>query len=179
MAEIHARLASKGQSWHAPHLEHAPHLIEVEVCHVLRRLYLSRQMTDLRGRQTLRDLAALGVSLHEHGPLLPRASALRTNLAAYDAMYVALAEGLRAPLLTLDAKLAKTPGHMAKIEVLWCDSRQPHRLSNLDLVTASLTLMAGMSLPLLRVVVPAIDEVPVRRDRIFLDGTLHAGPPQL
>jgi predicted nucleic acid-binding protein len=111
-ADIHAHLASEGQAWHAPHL------IEVEVCHVFRRLNLSRQMTDLRGRQALRDLSALGLSLHEHGPLLPRAWSLRANLSAYDAMYVALAEGLRAPLLTLDAKLAKTTGHVAKIEVL-------------------------------------------------------------
>jgi predicted nucleic acid-binding protein len=73
------------------------------------------------GRQALRDLSALGLSLHEHSPLLPRAWALRANLSAYDAVYVALAEGLRAPLLTLDAKLAKlakTTGHVAKIEVL-------------------------------------------------------------
>ena len=111
-AKIHARLASEGQSWHAPHL------VEVEVCHVLRRLYLSRRMTDLRGRQALRDLSALGLSLHEHSPLLPRAWALRANLSAYDAIYVALAEGLRAPLLTLDAKLAKTTGHVARIEVM-------------------------------------------------------------
>jgi predicted nucleic acid-binding protein len=111
-AEIHTRLASEGHAWHAPHL------IEVEVCHVLRRLYLSRQMTDLRGQQALRDLSALGLSLHEHSPLLPRAWALRANLSAYDAMYVALAEGLRAPLLTLDAKLAKTTGHVAIVEIL-------------------------------------------------------------
>ena len=111
-AEIHARLAREGHAWHAPHL------IEVEVCHVLRRLNLSRQVTDLRGRQALRDLGALGLFLHEHGPLLSRAWGLRGNLSAYDAMYVALAEGLRAPLLTLDAKLAKTTGHVARIEVL-------------------------------------------------------------
>jgi len=110
--EIRARLVSEGHSWHAPHL------IEVEICHVLRRLNLSRQMTDLRGRQALRDLSALGLSLHEHSPLLPRAWALRANLSAYDAIYVALAEGLRAPLLTLDAKLAKTTGHVARIEVI-------------------------------------------------------------
>jgi len=111
-AEIHARLTSEGQAWHAPYL------IEVEVCHVLRRLYLSREMTDLRGRQALRDLLALGLSLHEHTPLLPRAWALRANLSAYDAMYVALAEGLGARLLTLDARLAKTTGHVARIDVL-------------------------------------------------------------
>jgi predicted nucleic acid-binding protein len=74
-------------------------------------------LTDLRARQALRNLAALGLNLHAHGPLVPRAWALRANLSAYDAMYVALAEGLRAPLLTLDARLARTTGHQAHIEV--------------------------------------------------------------
>ena len=88
------------------------------MAHVLRRLNLSRQLTDLRGRQALRDLTALGLYLHDHGPLLPRAWALRANLSACDAMYVALAEGLDAPLLTLDARLASATGHVARIEVV-------------------------------------------------------------
>jgi predicted nucleic acid-binding protein len=111
-AAFHTRLARRGETWHAPSL------VEVEVSHVLRRLNLLRQLGDLRGRQALRDLASLGLHLHEHAPLLPRAWALRANLSAYDAMYVALAEGLRAPLLTLDAKLAASPGHRARIELL-------------------------------------------------------------
>ena len=40
--------------------------------------------------------------------------ALRKNLSAYDAAYVALAEVLDAPLLTLDARLAASPGHQAE-----------------------------------------------------------------
>jgi predicted nucleic acid-binding protein len=111
-ADIHVRLARERQDWHAPHL------IEVEVSHVLRRLNLLHELTDLRGQQALRDLSALGLHLHEHSPLLPRMWALRDNLSAYDATYVALAEGLRAPLLTLDARLARTAGHAARIEVL-------------------------------------------------------------
>lgn len=111
-AALHARLAAPGESWHAPSL------IEVEVVSVLRRLRLSRQLSDLRARQALQALSLLGLRLHEHAPLLPRAWALRANLSAYDAMYVALAEGLRAPLLTLDARLAATSGHHARIEIL-------------------------------------------------------------
>ena len=109
---IHGRLAEAGQTWHAPSL------VEVEVIHVLRRLNLLRQLSDLRGRQAVRDLAQLGLHLHDHGPLLPRAWALRANLSAYDAVYVALAEGLGAPLLTLDARLASATGHVARIEVV-------------------------------------------------------------
>jgi predicted nucleic acid-binding protein len=47
-----------------------------------------------------------------------RAFALRENLAAYDACYVALAEGLRCSLLTMDARLARAPGISCGVEVL-------------------------------------------------------------
>jgi predicted nucleic acid-binding protein len=43
---------------------------------------------------------------------------LRTNLSAYDALYVALAERLDAPLLTADARLARAPGPRCPVEVL-------------------------------------------------------------
>jgi predicted nucleic acid-binding protein len=93
-------------------------LVEAEVLSVLRRLNLSRQLSDLRGRQALQGLSLLGLHLHEHGPLLSRVWALRGNLSVYDALYVALAEGLRIPLLTLDARLAAASGHLAQIELL-------------------------------------------------------------
>jgi predicted nucleic acid-binding protein len=48
----------------------------------------------------------------------PRAWELRTNLSADDALYVALAEQLDAPLLTADARLAKAPGLRCPVEVL-------------------------------------------------------------
>jgi predicted nucleic acid-binding protein len=44
--------------------------------------------------------------------------ALRDQLTAYDATYVALAEGLGATLLTRDARMAKAGGHRARIEVV-------------------------------------------------------------
>ena len=40
----------------------------------------------------LEDLRALDLRRHAHEPLLDRVWALRENLTAYDAMYVALAE---------------------------------------------------------------------------------------
>jgi predicted nucleic acid-binding protein len=43
---------------------------------------------------------------------------LRHNLTAYDAIYVALAEALDAPLVTRDAFLAASPGHRARIELI-------------------------------------------------------------
>lgn len=43
--------------------------------------------------------------------------ALRHNLTAYDALYVALAEALEAPLLTGDRALLAVPGVTARVEL--------------------------------------------------------------
>jgi predicted nucleic acid-binding protein len=43
---------------------------------------------------------------------------LRDNLTAYDASYVALAETLNALLLTRDGRIARAPGHRARVEVI-------------------------------------------------------------
>jgi predicted nucleic acid-binding protein len=42
---------------------------------------------------------------------------MRGAVTAYDALYLALAEGLRSPLLTTDARLAKAVGHRARVEL--------------------------------------------------------------
>ncbi len=55
---------------------------------------------------------------YRHEILLPRLWELRENLTAYDGAYVALAELLDAPLLTLDGRLARSPGHTATIELV-------------------------------------------------------------
>ena len=44
--------------------------------------------------------------------------AIRQNLSAYDAGYVALAELLNVPLLTRDGRLARSSGHAARIEYI-------------------------------------------------------------
>lgn len=95
-----------------------PHLIDVEIAQVLRRFALSGQIGSERGRDALRDLADLPLERFSHEPLLERAWMLRENMTAYDAMYVALAEALDAPLVTRDEKLSKTPGHGATIELV-------------------------------------------------------------
>ena len=65
----------------------------------------------------LDDFRALDLQRHAHEPLLERVWELRKNLTAYDAVYVALAEGLRAPLVTCDARLAHAPGIRASVEL--------------------------------------------------------------
>lgn len=94
---------------------HAPHLVDIEVAQVLRRLTLSKQIGRARADEARRDWLALAMTRHEHTPLLDRMFELRASLTAYDACYVALAEGLGAPLLTTDQKLGRSHGHSAKI----------------------------------------------------------------
>lgn len=97
---------------------HAPHLVAVEVAQVLRRMVSSGRMTPARGHAAVLQLIDLGIQRHDHEALLPRVWQLRDNATAYDAMYLALAEALDAPLLTVDARLGRAPGHRAVVEVL-------------------------------------------------------------
>jgi predicted nucleic acid-binding protein len=95
---------------------HAPHLIDVEVAQAARRLAAARQLDESRGGQLLADLVAMPIRRYPHRLLLDRVWSLRDNLSAYDAMYVALAEVLDAPLITRDGRLARTKGHKARIK---------------------------------------------------------------
>lgn len=97
---------------------HVPHLLDVEVAQVLRRYVRDGELTPQEASAALGDLQALDLQRHAHDPLLQRMWALRQNLNAYDATYVALAEGLDAPLLTCDAKLARSPGATADVQVV-------------------------------------------------------------
>jgi predicted nucleic acid-binding protein len=97
---------------------HAPALIDLEVAQVLRRYVARGDMTEARARGALDLLVGFPMERYSHEPLIRRIWVLRVNLTAYDAAYVALAEALRAPLLTCDAKLAAAPGNRAKIELI-------------------------------------------------------------
>jgi predicted nucleic acid-binding protein len=66
---------------------HAPHLIDIEVAQVVRRLTSRGQVSGVRGRQALEDLADLDLVRHPHDVLLPTIWRLRDNLTAYDAAY--------------------------------------------------------------------------------------------
>jgi predicted nucleic acid-binding protein len=96
---------------------HAPHLLDVEVAHVLRRYAFAGDMSAEQGREALDDLENLSLRRYPHGVLLPRMWELRAKLTAYDAVYIALAEALDAPLLTRDRRLAGAAGHRAKVEM--------------------------------------------------------------
>lgn len=97
---------------------HAPGLLDVEVAQALRRLCLSGELRPGRGREAIIDLSRLPVRRYPHNPLVERIWALRRNLTAYDAAYIALAEALDATLVTCDAPLGRAPGHRARVEVV-------------------------------------------------------------
>ncbi|MEA3511755.1 MAG: type II toxin-antitoxin system VapC family toxin [Actinomycetota bacterium] len=93
----------------------APHLLDIEVAHSLRRH--DRVNGDAAG-EALEEFSSMTIRRFDHRSLLPRIWALRHNLSAYDAAYVSLAEITGSPLLTLDRKLANAPGHRAEVIVL-------------------------------------------------------------
>jgi predicted nucleic acid-binding protein len=96
-----------------------PHLIDSEVTNVLRRLVAHKVLTDKQGTTALGGFARLTLTRYPADWLRPRMWALRHNLSAYDATYVALAEMTAATaLLTTDARLANAPGINCRIELL-------------------------------------------------------------
>jgi predicted nucleic acid-binding protein len=97
---------------------HAPHLIDLEVAHAVHRFERLGEIAPQRASEALRDLVRLPLQRHGHAVLLGRVRELRHSCSAYDAAYVALAEALAAPLLTRDARLARSHGHRARIELL-------------------------------------------------------------
>jgi len=98
---------------------HAPHLLDVEITQVLRRYARSGILSAQRGAEVLTDLADLPVNRYPHLVLLPRVWQWRHNLTAYDAVYLALAEALDAPLVTRDHALARaSAGARVRVEAI-------------------------------------------------------------
>jgi|SRR5690606_36288580 len=105
----------KQEFLHSDDTLHAPHLIDVEVAQVLRRLVREKEITSARAEEALLDLRELDLERHPHDVLLVRVWSLRGKLSAYDAVYVALAEGMNAALLTTDHRLARAAGSSVKV----------------------------------------------------------------
>jgi predicted nucleic acid-binding protein len=96
---------------------HIPHLFDVEVLHVLRRYSLRGDLSGKQSRLILSLLREMKAVRYPHALLAARIWEMRENLTAYDATYVALAEVLDAPLLTMEARLAQAPGIRAEVEL--------------------------------------------------------------
>jgi predicted nucleic acid-binding protein len=109
---IEARLFAPGETLHAPHL------LDVEVTQVVRRYAATGVIDQFTGRRAIGDLADLPMRRYPHDWLLPRIWALRNNVTAYDATYVALSEALEATLITKDRRLATAAFGFVSIETV-------------------------------------------------------------
>jgi len=108
---IEKRIYSRAESLHAPHL------LDLEVAQVLRRLVRETSISAQRADQALEDLLALRVTRYPHFVFLPYIWRLRHNLSAYDAAYVALTRELDATLITRDARLTSVSVSGLSIEL--------------------------------------------------------------
>ncbi len=109
--QIEKRIYSRGESLHAPHL------LDVEVAQVLRRLVRESAVSAPRADQAILDLLDLRITRYPHFIFLPRIWRFRHNFSAYDAAYLALAEKLGATLLTRDSCLSSPFARGVKIEL--------------------------------------------------------------
>ena len=109
--QIETRIYSRGESLHAPHL------FDLEVEQVLRRLAREGAVSAPRADQAIQDLLDLRVTRYPHFVFLPHIWRLRHNSSAYDAAYVALTDKLGATLLTRDARLASASARSISIEL--------------------------------------------------------------
>lgn len=93
----------------------APRIIDIEVASALRRLVFKRRLDATSAERSLIALASRpSITRYSYEQHLPRIWQLRDRLSPYDACYVALAEALRLPLATTDARLAAAAA-------LYCD----------------------------------------------------------
>lgn len=96
----------------------APALLDVEVSSAFRRLERSGEIPTATAEGGVTVLAGMRIERFTHEPLLSRIWELRHNITPYDAAYVAVAERLEAPLVTLDSRLAKASGIRCSVRVI-------------------------------------------------------------
>jgi predicted nucleic acid-binding protein len=99
------------------HVLWAPHLIDAEVGHALRRKVRLGQLDAETAGEAIWAINDLPLRRVEHENLLHVAWDLRENFSYYDALYVSLALMLGETLLTFDARLARS-GIDLPIEIL-------------------------------------------------------------
>jgi predicted nucleic acid-binding protein len=95
-----------------------PHLIDAEVGQALRRRVAAGRLGEDRADAALVDLVRMPLRRIDHIGLIHRAWEMRHNLSFYDSLYVALAEVLDVPLVTLDRRLARAVGDATGVTVL-------------------------------------------------------------
>ena len=94
-----------------------PEFALAETANLLRRMELLGRLTRNDATAAFRDLLRMPLERHEFTPYAERIWELRHNLTVYDAWYVAIAERLGCPLVTLDGNLYRAPGPSCEILV--------------------------------------------------------------
>lgn len=103
---------------------HGPALLDYEFVSALRGMTRRREIAVSGAHAALTDYFDLPVHRWvADGALRERAFSLRDSVSADDAAYLALAEALDCPLVTCDARLARTTGHAVPITVFSPESR--------------------------------------------------------
>ena len=95
----------------------SPELALAEASNILRRPEQAGKISRLEANNAHGDLLRLDLELFPFAPFADRVWALRNNLTSYDAWYVALAEVLDCPLVTIDRKLSRASGPRCEILV--------------------------------------------------------------
>ncbi len=94
----------------------APALMPFECANIIRRHELGELISADQAAQAHADLVDLPVELWPYEVLARRVWELRRNASTYDAAYIALAEAIGAPLVTLDRRLLRAPGIACTID---------------------------------------------------------------
>ena len=97
---------------------HAPEVLDLEVLQALRRQLRLKHLSPERAGIALEIFNSLPIKRESHQRLIARIWALRDNLTAYDAAYIALAEAMEAPVWTRDRKYVGAAIHRAEVVVL-------------------------------------------------------------
>ena len=97
---------------------HVPSHCDLEVLAFLRNSIHRLDLEPGRATDALSDYVALPLTRHGHNEFLQRIFELRDNFSPYDAVYVALAEGLDATLVTCDLRLTRAARQLTDLNVV-------------------------------------------------------------
>jgi len=86
-----------------------------ECSNVIRRHEIGGLISSDQAAQAHADLLDLPMEMFPYESVAQRVWQLRRNLTSYDAAYIALAEVLDAPLITVDRRLSGAPGINCRI----------------------------------------------------------------
>ena len=97
---------------------HAPAHFDVEVIGAIRRAVVRQLISDHEGLVAVVNFRSLPFRRWPTESFVQRAYQLRSTHTVADGVYIALAEGLAAPLIMCDGRLAQSHGHDAAIELI-------------------------------------------------------------